>query len=65
VKVKLAINIGHRDAAALGLQSLSEGSVLEVTQEVADALLERGWAVEASPRKIKGVPGGDLKAVPE
>jgi hypothetical protein len=65
VKVKLAINIGHRDAAALGLQSLSEGSVLEVTQEVAETLLDRGWAVESAPKKLKGVPGGDLKAVPE
>jgi hypothetical protein len=44
--LKLLLNIGDRDAPALGLTRTKEGDVVSVDDKTATILLERGWATD-------------------
>lgn len=52
-QLKLALNLGTKDGAKLGLDAdhLKEGTLVDVTDEAAEELLRRGWAVEPKAEK--------------
>jgi hypothetical protein len=72
MKVKLALNIGDADRQRLQLgespEDVTEGTVLDVKQPVADELLRRGWAVQPGEpvgQQVKTTPPpANLRGVP-
>ncbi len=59
--LKLTLNIGTEDAKRLGLKATHEGEAVDVSGEVAEELLKRGWATEELGPKVKTVPAVELK----
>ena len=59
--LRLTLNIGTEDARRLGLKATHEGETVDVSGEVAEELLKRGWASEELGAKIKTTPAVDLK----
>lgn len=55
MKVKMKVNLGSRDAAKLRVNwaECTEGKVVDVSDESAEALIARGWAL---PEAVKGDP---------
>jgi hypothetical protein len=46
MRIKLQLNIGHRDQLRFDLPSGAEGDVLEVPEHIAKRFITKGWAVE-------------------
>lgn len=70
--VKLTINIGTIDNAKLNLpeDKLKDGSIVEVNEDVAKALISRNWAEEFTAPKLPSMPPvkpgkGKKKQVPD
>ncbi len=46
MRLKLALNIGDKDAKRLELDKTQAGDIVEVKKEAADEMLLRGWGVD-------------------